>query len=242
VRHNLSQQVKTLRLFEAGKTFISSGQDKLPKETEFLAALWTGLRHDSGWHFQDDDCDIYDLKGIAEGLLKGLNIKDICFTAMPDEQCRYTRPGHTATILAKNTPIGIIGQVHTEVLTAYNLRQKSFIFELNMEMLPELFSGVKQSEAIPRYPSVSRDATLIVSKIVEGARLLESVRTFKEKLVEDVYLVAVYEGQPIADGKKSVSFRIVYRSDEKTLDDETVNAVHQKIIAQLITSFNADLP
>ncbi len=242
VRHNLSQQLKTLRLFEVGKTFISSGQDKLPKETEFLAALWTGLRHDSGWHFQDADCDIYDLKGMTEGLLKGLNIKDMRFTAMPDEQCSYTRPGYTAMILAKDTPIGIIGQVHPEVLTAYELKQRAFIFELNMEMLPELISGVKQSQAIPRYPSVSRDATLIVSKTVEGARLLEGVRISEEKLIEDAYLVAVYEGQPISEGKKSVSFRIVYRSDEKTLDDETVNTVHQKMIAQLITSFNADLP
>jgi phenylalanyl-tRNA synthetase beta chain len=242
MRHNLSQQLKTLKLFEVGKIFISSEKDKLPNEVEILAALWTGLRHDSCWHFQDDDCDIYDLKGIAEGLLKGLNIKDIRFMAMPDEQCNYTRPGHTAHIFAKDTPIGIMGEVHPDVLNAYDLRQKAFIFELNMETLPELISGVKQSKVIPRYPSVSRDATLIVSKTVEGARLLESVRMSEEKLMEDAYLVAVYEGQPIAEGKKSVSFRIVYRSDEKTLEDEIVNAVHQKIIGQLISSFNADLP
>ena len=241
MRFNLFQQVRTVRVFEIGKTFIANEHDKLPEQTEFLAALWAGSRSDLSWHSQETACDFYDLKGILEALFKGLNIKDIRFSALPREKCRYTRPGFTADILANGKSVGILGELHPEVLKAYHLKQTAYIFEINAEILPELVADVKQSQAIPKYPSVSRDITLIADKLLEAGNILEAIRTSTETLVEDAFMVAVYEGKPVPDGKKSVSFRIVYRSPESTLDDETVNAVHQRITGQLIHTFNAVL-
>jgi phenylalanyl-tRNA synthetase beta chain len=95
---------------------------------------------------------------------------------------------------------------------------------------------------IPRFPSTARDITVIVDQDVESGRLLDTVAQFGEKLVEDLYLFDVFAGDPIPAGKKSVSFRIVYRSAERTLEDETVNAIHHHLTHRLITEFGAALP
>ena len=100
----------------------------------------------------------------------------------------------------------------------------------------------KQMAPIPRYPSISRDITVIVDLAIESSRLLDVVTQFGETLVEDVHLFDVFVGDPIPDGKKSVSIRIIYRSAERTLDDESVNAIHRQITHRLIAEFNAALP
>ena len=259
MQYNIAHQVRDIKVFEAGKIFLSKGQDKLPDEIEMLAGLQTGERFDASWHSQKADCDFYDMKGVVEAILQSLKIKEARFTLMPDNVCSYTKPGHTARIFAyanadggKPDPeckneifaieLGQVGEVHPEVLRNYDLKQKAFIFELKLKELGSLISEIKQSKAIPKYPNVSRDITIIVNKDIESARLLESVRLMKEPLMEDLSLFAVYEGDRIPAGNKSVSFRITYRSPDETLEDETVNAIHKRISDRLLNTFDAAFP
>ena len=96
--------------------------------------------------------------------------------------------------------------------------------------------------AIPKFPATTRDATIIVDEKIEAARLFKNVKIIDEELVEDLYLFDVFMGEPVPVGKKSVSFRITYRSSKTTLEDETVNVLHKKLIDALIAEFNATLP
>jgi phenylalanyl-tRNA synthetase beta chain len=95
---------------------------------------------------------------------------------------------------------------------------------------------------IPRFPSTARDITVIIDKDIESARLLDTVAQFGETLVKDLYLFDVFAGDPLPAGKKSISFRVVYQSDDRTLEDETVNAIHHHLTHRLITEFGAALP
>ncbi len=242
MRRNISQQVRTLKLFEIGKIFISRGQDELPEEKEMLAGLWTGSRYDMSWHSQDTACDFYDLKGIVEALTESLKIGGVRFTAVRAENCAYTKPGNTARIFAGNETLGLAGEVISRVLEQFDLKQNAFIFELDMDCLRRLVPDVKQSRSLPRYPFVPRDMTLIVEKNTESGTIPEHIRDMEEALVEDVTLFAVYEGKPIPEGKKSVSFRIVYRSAQETLEDSKVNEIHKGITDRLLQTFNASLP
>jgi len=242
VFRNISQQVRNLRLFEIGKIFISRGQDKRPREKEMFAGLWTGSRFDASWHSKDTPCDFYDIKGIAQGLLEALKIENAAFTRLPDDSCAYTRPGHTARIFAGDQTLGRIGEVHPLVLRKFDIKQKVFIFEMEIEPLISLIPEVRQSAVIPKYPFVTRDTTIIVSKNTEAGSLLENVRDMGEELVEDLYLFGIYEGDPIPRGMKSVSFRIVYRSHEETLEDEMVSDLHKSIADKLLKEFDASLP
>ncbi len=242
MHRNLAQQVRTLKLFEVGKIFIHTDPNHLPEESEIIAGLWTGSRFATSWHFQETECDFYDIKGGVEGLLNGLNVSDIRFTQMPVESCSYTRPGHTAEIISQNKAIGLIGEIDRQVLNNFDLKQKTFFFELNLDRLLTCIPDTIRSQSIPKFPSISRDMTIIINREIEAMRIVEHIQEMGEKLVEDILLFDIFEGDPIPSGKKSISLRIVYRSLEETLADDVVNPIHQTIAERLIQAFQATLP
>jgi phenylalanyl-tRNA synthetase beta chain len=240
--YNIAQQVKNLKLFEIGKLFLKTDSQQLPWEPEFLAALWTGARHDASWHAREIPCDFYDIKGIAEGLLGALKIDPVQFTAMIDSDCDYTRPGYTAQILAAGTPIGRVGEIDPRVREVFDLKQPAFIFELDLDKARASIPPAVKSRPLPRFPAIYRDITIIVDRRIETQTVLAAVADFREDLVENLHLFDVFEGDPIAAGKKSVSFRVTYRSSAKTLEDDDVNDLHKSMTARLLTKFDATLP
>ncbi len=242
MHYNVARQVKNLKIFEIGKIFLPSERQSLPREPEMLIALWTGSRRDPSWHNRDHDCDFFDIKGAAEALLQALKLEVVRYTAMSDESCEYTLPGRTARIMVSDTEIGLVGEIHPRVSDAYDLKQRAFIFELDLELISGLIPEIPTTRPIPRYPAVLRDITIIVDRSHETQTILDAVGNFREELIERVHLFDVFEGQPIPDGHKSVSFRITYRSAEKTLEDDDVNDLHKSITARLLKAFNATLP
>jgi phenylalanyl-tRNA synthetase beta chain len=242
VQRNISRQQSRLRLFEIGKVFLPVPDAQLPLEIEMLVGIWTGPRAKAAWHAREENCDFYDIKGVVEGLALALDIDGFTFTALPDEQCRYTRAGHTAQMLHDGQVLGIVGELEPKVLNSFGLKQKVFVFELDAEVLSQRAAESKQMTPIPRFPATSRDITLIVDRQVESERLLDAVTQFDESLVEDLHIFDVFTGDPIPEGKKSISFRVIYRSCERTLEDETVNAIHRNLTHRLISEFGASLP
>ena len=111
-----------------------------------------------------------------------------------------------------------------------------------MDRLLARIPDVRQAKPIPKFPGVSRDITLIINKDVETVKVLAHVATQGEALVENIELFDVYQGDPIPADKKSISFRITYRSSVKTLEDTSVTALHEKITGRLIEAFAAGLP
>ncbi len=242
MNRNLSRQSKTLKLFETGNVFIDQGKSDLPQETEMLAGLWTGDRYTPGWHSKTVACDFYDLKGVVESLLVGLKTPEAQFTQLATDQCIYTQPGASALIQIGGRRIGIMGQVSRAVLNAYDLKQSAFVFEIDISQLIEFIPDMVQAQPLPRYPSTARDTTLIVNQGLEADMLLKHIRAMDQPLVEEIRLFDVFQGEPIAQDRKSVSLRIIYRSATQTLEDDEVNQIHKDITDQLIQQFKADLP
>jgi phenylalanyl-tRNA synthetase beta chain len=241
-QRNISRQQTNLRLFEIGNVFRPQPADVLPLEQEMLVGLWTGLREKAAWHTQEIACDFFDIKGVVEGLALALSIGDLTFAALDDGRCDFTRAGQTAHILHNEEVLGVVGEVDTAVAKSYNLKQAVFIFEMDLSVLSRLASDAKQMTPIPRFPSTSRDITVIVDQSIESSRLLDAVTHFGETLVEELHLFDVFAGDPIPAGKKSVSLRVVYRSAERTLEDEAVNQIHRDLTQRLVTEFGAALP
>jgi phenylalanyl-tRNA synthetase beta chain len=239
---NLSQQMKTLKFFEVGNTFISQGSDSLPVENEYLAALWTGSRYDHSFHVKDIECDFYDIKGAVEALLRSFEIQDVIFTQLPEKDCRYTKAGHSARMIFQGNDIGLVGEVHPNVITAFDLKQKTFIFELDLSIVSSFTNKTKQFQAVPRFPAIYRDVTIIIDKHIESREVVEMVRNTGDALIESVLLYDLYEGDPIPKGRKSITLRIIYRSAEKTLEDTDVTPVTEKIAKNLLKKLDASLP
>jgi phenylalanyl-tRNA synthetase beta chain len=242
MRRNISKQIKDLKLFEIGQSFFAKTRDELPGETEILAGLWTGARYAPAWHQPLVVCDFYDLKGVVEELLNGFNITGVIFTQQPYDECTYLRPGFSAQIVSEENTIGVMGMLHPSTLKNYDLKQTAFVFELDLEKLSRLIPDKKAFLSLSKFPATSRDVTLIIDKNIEANRVLDRVNIGDEQLVEKVHLFDVFEGEPIARGKKSISFRITYRSTSETLEDELINEIHYKISEKLIREFKADLP
>jgi phenylalanyl-tRNA synthetase beta chain len=242
MRRNAALQAKNLRLYEVGRIYLSTGHDALPQEVEMLAALWCGARLESGWYGKESACDFFDLKGIVETLLERLAVRKVRFTALPAKQCEYTRPGFSARIVADAAAVGLIGEIHPRVAEHYELKQTAFIFELDFGRLGPLIPDVINFQPLPRYPAVFRDVTLIVDRSTEAGEILRHIEALKHDLVEALHLFDVFEGAPIPAGRKSISFRITYRSSERTLEDKEINRLHRDITGTLLKEFSASLP
>jgi phenylalanyl-tRNA synthetase beta chain len=144
--------------------------------------------------------------------------------------------------MASGVQVGLVGEIHPRVGENFDLKQAAFIFELDLEKMAGLIPEARYSKPIPRFPAVYRDITLIVDRRIETRTILETVDNFQEILIERLHLFDVFEGNPIAAGKKSVSFRITYRSPDKTLEDEDVADLHKLITERLLKAFDATLP
>jgi phenylalanyl-tRNA synthetase beta chain len=239
---NQSWQIKNLNLFELGKIFISNGQDSQPSEIEMLAALWTGSRLTPTWHSKSEPCDFYDLKGVLENLLSLLGLAHPEFSLLPADVCTYTKPGHSAVLSIQGRQIGMIGEVSSDALKNFGIKQPVFMFELDISALIPLVTEFASFEALPRFPAVDRDITLIVDNHVQGGDIVSQTESCGEAWMEQVCIFDIYRGKPIPEGKKSISLRITYRSQEQTLLDKDVNVIHQRVTDRLLKVFNASLP
>lgn len=242
LRFNLAQQTRRLKIFEIGKVFRPRPGSDLPEEPEMIAGLWSGSRDPLSWHAKETPCDFYDLKGAVEGLLGALKLEAVEFTRTPEAQCHYTRPGHSGLILAGGRRIGSIGELHPQVRAAFDLKQTGFLFELDAEALEALLSETRYRMRIPKFPAVVRDITLIVERSREAREVLAAVGALNLERLESVQLFDVFSGGAVPADKRSLSFRLTYRSPEKTLEDSEVNDLHRFVTERLLTVFNAALP
>jgi len=243
MRRNISQQIDTLHLFEIGKIFFNTGLNTLPEEKETVAGLMTGNRTPQTWYSKKQPMDFFDIKGVVEDLLEGLGIDQVTFTRLPDADAPYFESGFGAKI-ASQGDLGVLGKISPPVLKRFGLKQDAYVFELNLAALITRMPDQIQAKPLPRYPSISQDVTLIVDRQVPVGDVLEEMKAVaqKEFLVEDTYLFDQFEGSPLAKGKKSLSFRIVYRSENKTLTEKHIRKLHAAISGGLVKRFHADLP
>ena len=244
VKRNNSQQIETLKIFEIGNIFLSKGKGIQPKEKEMLAGLWTGAGNNQSWHFSKIECDFFDIKGVVEGLFQELNIDNFTFIKADERKYPYLKKGFSTIVKKDNKIIACAGQINDKVLKNFNVKQNVFVFEINMKSLLQIIPQFLVFFPLPKFPSISLDITLIVDLEIEtGAISLEIDKIINNNtLIENVFLFDVYKGKQITKGKKSLSFRIVYRSIEKTLKEKQITKLHSKISKILVDKFKADLP
>ena len=240
---NINYQQTDLRLFEVGKVFFQTEAGRQPDEEYRLCAVCTGKRYPeaSPIHFADQQCDLLDIKGLLEALVDTLRLQGsdgpLTYAPADERQQPYVIPGTGLLLLDTDQEIARIGQLREEVLQAMGIKQPVFFLEANLDLIAALPRADKQFAAIPRYPMVRRDIALLVPEEVQAGNLLEAIRQFRDSRIESADIFDVYSGKPIEKGMKSVALSVTYRSAKKTLDDSTVDKIHQKIVQSLMTEF-----
>lgn len=239
MQHNAYQSNYDLKIFELGKIFINQGTDSLPEEIHMLSGLITGLRHDLSWYAPCEKVDFFDVKGSAGILLEQLGIRN---TSYMKENCPpYLRKSAFCQVVVDGESLGFIGEVEPGVLSSYDLEEPAFIFDLNSDLMARHFSPGRKYQPLPKYPAVVRDLALVVEEDFEFGHILDSIAQFGSRYVEDVQVFDLYRGKQIGPGKKGLTLRIIYRSQEGTLEDTEVNEIHREITSKLLEKFGVEL-
>lgn len=239
VRTNFNRSQRNLRLFEIGKAFAASEKEnELPVERELLALVLTGSETLQNKAMGVREFDFYDAKGALEAAAEALNLSELEFSPV---DVKHLRRGQAARISYRNNPVGTIGRLADEIAQSYKFKQPVFVAEIDLETV--LGAGEREIfyRPLPSLPSVQRDISLLVGRDKSFAEIKKYIEAQDFELLRRVEYVDVYEGKGIGDNERSLTLRFEYRSDERTLLEEEVDAVHQKILDALAEKFGAKL-
>lgn len=223
-----------IKLFELGKVYLPRHND-LPDEPEVLCGILGGSRLEKSWQGKDELLDFYDAKGVVEGLLNQLSA-DANFEEGRDEGLCL---GKQMTIVVGGNKLGVVGELHSKVLEAFEISEPIYLFEINLTALLPYTIGRKMFQSIPRFPAIIRDMALIVDTGISHQGVLDIITSFP--LVNQVTLFDVYAGDQVPRGKKSLAYRITFQSPAHTLTDEGVGKVQQQILNRLSGELGATL-
>ncbi len=212
-------------LFELGRVYLKS-DNKLPDERRIFAGVVADKNIKSTL--------FYELKGRVEILLSKLGIA-------ADTEC--PRRGHSvslfwhksrsAEISYQNKTIGRIGEIHPNVSNAFGIETRVSYFEIYEEELLEFYSKEKNFQKINKFPSAELDLSVVFTEDVKWDDVKKVIFTTGGKLVKNVEPFDIYRGKELGDGKKSIAFRISYQAEDRTLKDEEVGVVQEKVIREL---------
>lgn len=233
VAYNVARKNKNVALYEVGRVFYQMNDPKkeLPQEEVHLGLILTGDREVKDWQTKETPVDFYTLKGIVTTLFEGLGLTEkVTYTACQD--IKELHPGRAALIQLGETTIGFIGQVHPAAAKEYNV-PVSYVAELNLQALIGEENEAIVYEPISKFPAVSRDIALLVDEKVSNQELVAVIKAAAGKYLQTVHLFDVYQGDNIADGKKSMAYSLTFVHPEATLVDDEINSWLERVSTAL---------
>ncbi len=227
-------------LFEIGPVFLSEPGGGLPTEAQRLAIALTGPRQLPDWQGADTTpMDFFDLKGVVQTLLSELHVPGICYA--PGKDVSF-HPGKCALVMSGEKLLGSFGELHPLVREHYEVPSTPILAgEFDLDILMELIPSRYEVSPVPSYPPVLEDLAVIVDEAQPADRVEELIRQTGGKTVTDVRLFDVYRGEQIGPGKKSLAYSLTYQDPERTLTDEEVSKIRQKIVRRLEQEMGAKL-
>ncbi|WP_404285067.1 phenylalanine--tRNA ligase subunit beta [Exiguobacterium aurantiacum] len=233
-RYNTSRQQANVRLYETGRVYVEEGET-LPRETERVAGVLTGLWYDHRSQGTRVPVDYFVAKGIVDTLLHALRI-DATYEAATIADMH---PGRTANVLVDGHVIGYVGQVHPGVSKeAYGLKEV-YVFELDLDVLHQTAQLVY--EDVPRFPSISRDLALVLKRDIPAGQVEATIKQAAGPLLIDLAVFDVYVGENVGDDEKSIAFSLKYQDPTRTLQDEEVTASYEAILAAVQAAHGAEV-
>ncbi|HXU39555.1 MAG TPA: phenylalanine--tRNA ligase subunit beta [Blastocatellia bacterium] len=233
VQHNLNQGTRDVKLFEIGRVFAVAASNERPVERELFGMVMTGSVFPDDWRGAKQ-IDFYDLKGAVEAGLSTLNVSGFTINRARVE---YLHPGQSAVLARDGEEIARFGSLHPRVASLYKFRQPVFVGEIEFEKLLALPPNQVRYSALPRFPAASRDVSALMPDTVMWGDIETAVRDLGISEIESVRIFDMYKGKEMREGFHSLAFRVIYRAEGRTLKDEEVTEMHQKVTATLRLRF-----
>lgn len=227
--YNVARQAETVSLYEIGSVFLGKTDEQLPYEEEHLAFIITGKWVDN-WQGEKLNANFYVAKGIVEALFEKLGLTDR--VTYEKGNIEGLHPGQTAFVYVDGEKVGFIGGLHPTERKQYDLKE-TFVAELNLHVILNKEKEALVYKQVPRFPFVTRDVALVLDKTRPASEIVNIIKKASPKILQDVKVFDVYEGEKMEEGKKSVAFSITYFDPERTLTDEEVVKAHDKVMKAL---------
>ncbi|MBD5170420.1 MAG: phenylalanine--tRNA ligase subunit beta [Bacteroidales bacterium] len=247
--HNINRRAKDLAFYEFGNVYSMNPEQKPTDERPLgpfsegsRLALWmTGDTRSTNWARQAEAATFYDLKAAVLNIIARLGISTAELTFTPDNSLELF--GAAIVIATRNGKrLGSMGILDPKIAASFDIKQPVFFAELDWDAVSAL-ALKKQTvfSELPKTQAVKRDLALLVDADVTMARIEEIVRSSERKILRDVTLFDVYEGDKLPAGKKSYAISILLQDNEKTLQDKYIDQVMNKIINNLTRQLGAEL-
>ncbi len=227
-------------IFEIGPIFLASEGGDFPDELPRLAIAMTGPRDPASWQGADNSAiDFYDLKGILETTAERLRIGVLHYEPA---EIPIFHPGKCARLLHGERQMGIMGELHPLVSERYEFADAPvLVAELDMQVLMDAVPDRYPVEPVPPYPPVLEDLAVIVDENVPAERVAAVIREAGGQILSELRLFDVYRGKQIGEGKKSLAYSLVYQAYDRTLTDEQVLKIRNRIVRRLDEELDAYL-
>lgn len=236
VQYNVARKQKDLKLLEIGRVFFGSGDDNIqPKETLYLSAALTGEERATKWLKESSALDFFAAKGYLEVVFERLGLEEK--VTYKKSTLEGMHPGRFAEVYLGEKRIGFIGEVHPQVADKLGLNT-TYVFEINLDEVISESKVKPKYEEVTKYPEITRDIAMLVDVKDEYQNIYNVIESVNSKLITNVELFDLYAGAELLAGKKSLALTITYSDKQKTLTDEEVTAVHEKVLAAL-TAYGA---
>jgi len=216
------------KLYEMAKIYLPVEGEVLPREVKKLVLGTYGANE-----------TFFTLKGELEAIFTGLRVKKAVYTAVKDNPSYH--PGRCAKVSVDGVDLGYIGQVHPLVAKNYDIGEDVYCAELDFSLLFDLRLPEATYTPLPKYPSVSRDLSILCAEELTVAAAEDVITASAGKLLRGVKLFDIYRGVGVPEGKKSMAFSLELRADDRTLTDSDSDAVMAKVLKALEEKLGATL-
>ena len=218
IAKNINRGQRDLKLFELGKTFEKTDSD-LPNENDTLTMGLYG------------SYNFYDLKDIFEVAMNRVGFNG--FTYKTQKENPIFHAGRCADIYYGDEFIGTMGEISYEVRDEYDIKKGALILEINISKIGNQRIRNRKYAELPKYPAITRDYSFVTDRDVESSFIEDTIINNGGDLVKNIELFDIYTGDQIEDDKKSISYKVEYRDNDKTLKEEDIKDIEENILADL---------
>jgi phenylalanyl-tRNA synthetase beta chain len=236
LQHNFNQGRKDVKLFELGRVFRANEGGR-PDEREVLAVALSGEVAPDDWRGARQ-ADFYDLAGAIEAVVGSFSISGFTIERASVE---YLHPGQSAALSREGIEVARYGRLHPRIASLYKFRQPVYVGEIEFEKLLEFPADQVRYSALPRLPASSRDVSALVPDRAMWGEIERAIRELGIGEIVEVRVFDMYKGKEMPDGMRSLAFRVTYRGEGRTLTDEEVAAMHERVTRLLESRFGAQL-
>jgi phenylalanyl-tRNA synthetase beta chain len=227
VAYNRRREQRDVRLFEIGARF-----SRAHGERRSLACAWTGTAVPEHWGGGTRDVDFFDMKGVVERVAEALRLD----VRTETYQEGWLVPGRSASVMTDDVRIGVLGQLAPAIAEAHGLPVQDAVYVAEMDLDEADAAAPKHEgrvEPLPRYPSVTRDISILIDETLAADTVRATVRAAAPPTLVQIREFDRYQGKGVPDGKISLSLRFTFRASDKTLTDAEVQSAMDAILTAL---------